>query len=270
MANACFRAIVALLLLTPAWLFAAPRVISLSPSNTELAFAAGITPVGVSAFSDYPPEAAAIEQVASWQGINLERIVALKPDLVLAWKEGNAERQINQLSALGIHVLWIETDSVASIIDALQQLAAWSPQPEKAKQAARALQQDYAELKSRYASTSKTRVFLQFGTNPLFTSGKHSIQNEILELCGGENIFAASRVPWPQVSREQVLSRNPQAIVFGGKEREVPKIAAYWHTQLKIPVIALNSDWFERASPRIILAAKQLCSALAQVNQAGK
>ncbi|KNC93214.1 vitamin B12 ABC transporter substrate-binding protein BtuF [Trabulsiella odontotermitis] len=270
MANAYVRAIVALFFLAPAWLLAAPRVISLSPSNTELAFAAGITPVAVSAFSDYPPEAAGIEQVASWQGINLERIVALKPDLVLAWKEGNAERQINQLSALGIHVLWIETDSVSNIIDALQQLAAWSPQPEKTKQAVRTLQHDYEELKTRYASAPKTRVFLQFGANPLFTSGKNSIQNEILELCGGENIFAASRVPWPQVSREQVLSRDPQAIVFGGNAREIPKIEAYWHTQLKIPVIALNSDWFERASPRIILAAKQLCSALAQVNQAGK
>ncbi|STW31515.1 Vitamin B12 ABC transporter [Klebsiella michiganensis] len=74
------------MLLAPAWLFAAPRVITLSPANTELAFAAGITPVGVSSYSDYPPEAAKIEQVSSWQGMNLERIVALKPDLVLAWR----------------------------------------------------------------------------------------------------------------------------------------------------------------------------------------
>ncbi|VFS67155.1 Vitamin B12-binding protein precursor [Raoultella planticola] len=82
MAKLLKRALAALLLLTPAWLFAAPRVITLSPSNTELAFAAGITPVGVSSHSDYPPEAAGIEQVASWQGMNLERIVALKPDLI--------------------------------------------------------------------------------------------------------------------------------------------------------------------------------------------
>jgi vitamin B12 transport system substrate-binding protein len=95
-------ALAVLMLLAPAWLFAAPRVITLSPANTELAFAAGITPVGVSSYSDYPPEAAKIEQVSSWQGMNLERIVALKPDLVLAWRGGNAERQVNQLSSLGI------------------------------------------------------------------------------------------------------------------------------------------------------------------------
>ncbi len=121
------RALAALLLLTPAWLFAAPRVITLSPSNTELAFAAGITPVGVSSHSDYPPEAAGIEQVASWQGMNLERIVALKPDLILAWRGGNAERQVNQLSALGIKVLWVNTATIEEIISTLRQLAQWSP-----------------------------------------------------------------------------------------------------------------------------------------------
>ena len=109
------------------------------------------------------------------------------------------------------------------------------------------------------------RIFLQFGSQPLFTTGKGSIQNQVLEVCGGENIFAASRVPWPQVSREQVLARQPQAIVVVGNASEIPKIEQFWQKQLKIPVIPLNSDWFERAGPRIILAAKQLCAALDQV-----
>lgn len=256
----------ALLFSLPAWLGAAPRVITLSPANTELAFAAGITPVGVSSFSDYPPQAAGIEDIASWQGMNLERIVALKPDIVLAWRGGNAERQVNQLSALGIKVMWVETGSVEQIARALQQLAAWSPNPQQAKQAAQSLLHDFAALKTAYAHQRKKTVFLQFGTHPLFTSNKNSIQNEVIEACGGSNIFADSRVPWPQVSREQVLARQPQAIVTAGSEAEVAKIEQYWRGQLNIPVIPVNSDWFERASPRIILAAKQLCTALAQVN----
>ena len=119
MAKHPLRALAALLLLAPAWLFAAPRVITLSPANTELAFAAGITPVGVSSFSDYPPQAAGIEQVATWQGMNLERIVALKPDLVLAWRGGNAERQVNQLTSLGIKVMWIDAVSIEQVAQAL-------------------------------------------------------------------------------------------------------------------------------------------------------
>lgn len=258
------RVLCALLLLAPVWLFATPRVITLSPANTELAFAAGITPVGVSSFSDYPPEAASIEQVATWQGMNIERIVALKPNLVLAWRGGNAERQVNQLTSLGIRVMWIDAVSIEQVAQALRALAPYSPTPQRAEQAARQMLNDYAALKEKYAAYSKKRVFLQFGSQPLFNTGKGSIQNQVLEVCGGENIFAASRVPWPQVSREQVLARQPQAIVVVGNATEIPKIEQFWQQQLKIPVIPLNSDWFERASPRIILAAKQLCAALAQ------
>jgi len=258
----CVRALVALLLLAPAWLYAVPRVITLSPANTELAFAAGITPVGVSSYSDYPPQAASIEQVSTWQGMNLERIVALKPDLVLAWRGGNAERQVNQLSSLGIKVMWIDAVSIEQVASALRALAPYSPTPKKAESAADRMLSDYAALKNTYDTPAKKRIFLQFGSQPLFTTGQGSIQNQVLEICGGKNIFAASRVPWPQVSREQVLARQPQAIVVVGNASEIPKIEQFWQSQLKIPVIPLNSDWFERASPRIILAAKQLCAAL--------
>ena len=265
MAKSLSRALAALLLTLPVWLSATPRVVSLSPANTELAFAAGITPVGVSSYSDYPPEAKNIDEVSTWQGMNLERIVALKPDLVIAWRGGNSERQVNQLTSLGIDVIWIDAETIEQVAGALQQLAAWSPDPEKANRAAQTLLDEYAQLKSQYAEKPKKRVFLQFGINPPFTSGKNSIQNQVIELCGGENVFADSRVPWPQVSREQVLARAPQAIVVAGDSGEILKIKQYWGNQLKIPVIPLTSDWFERASPRIILAAKQLCNALSQV-----
>lgn len=235
MAKSLFRALVALSFLAPLWLNAAPRVITLSPANTELAFAAGITPVGVSSYSDYPPQAQKIGQV-------------------------------DQLASLGIKVMWVDATSIEQIANALRQLAPWSPQPDKAEQAAQSLLDQYAQLKAQYADKPKKRVFLQFGINPPFTSGKESIQNQVLEVCGGENIFKDSRVPWPQVSREQVLARSPQAIVITGGPDQIPKIKQYWGEQLKIPVIPLTSDWFERASPRIILAAQQLCNALSQVD----
>lgn len=265
MGNPLFRALAALLLFLPTWLFAAPRVISLSPANTELAFAAGITPVAVSSYSDYPPAAAQIEQVASWQGINLERILALKPDVVLAWRGGNPERQVDQLKKFGIRVMWIDSVSIEEVAQTLRHLAPYSPQPAQAEQAAQQLMSAYETLKSRYAAQPKKRVFMQFGTQPLFTSGKGSIQHQVVELCGGENIFAESRVPWPQVSREQVLARHPQAIILAGEEKAQTRVKQFWGDQLNVPIISLHDDWFERASPRIILAAQQLCSALAQV-----
>ncbi|AJZ88229.1 vitamin B12-transporter protein BtuF [Klebsiella michiganensis] len=261
---ASWRGGVALLLCLPALLFAAPRVISLSPANTELAFAAGITPVAVSAYSDYPPQAKQIEQLANWQGVNFERIVALKPDAVLAWRGGNPDRQVNQLVSLGIKVIWLDPKSVADVEAALRQLAPLSPTPEKAIKAADTLSSEFAALKARYGHSQSKKVFLQFSQQPLFTTSKDSIQNEVVELCGGRNIFADSRVPWPQVSREQVLTRQPQAIIISGDASNIPSVQQFWSNQLKVPVIAVNDDWFTRSGPRIILAAKQLCEELAK------
>ena len=89
------------------------------------------------------------------------------------------------------------------------------------------------------------------------------MQSEVLDVCGAKNIFADSRVPWPQVSREQVLTRQPQVIVISGGKSQKQVIEDYWHSLLKAQVIALDADWFSRAGPRILLAAQQLCPQLA-------
>ncbi|SUB18323.1 Vitamin B12-binding protein precursor [Pantoea agglomerans] len=117
-----------LLLLSGSLLASPPRVITLSPHLTELAFAAGITPIAVSAWSDYPPQAKQIEQVANWQGIKAERILQLKPDLVLAWRGGNPQRQIDQLQQLGVPVKWIDPLTLDEMFTALADLGHWSPQ----------------------------------------------------------------------------------------------------------------------------------------------
>lgn len=239
-----------------------PRVVTLAPNLTELAFAAGITPVGVSDYSDYPPEAKALERVANWQGMNTERLLSLKPDLVVAWRGGTSSRQIAQLQTLGVKVLWLDPDSIKQLIASLRQLAEWSPRPQQAEQAAITLQQQFDTLRQRYSQPQKKRVFLQFGMKPLFTAADNTLQNEVLRLCGGENIFSDSRVPWPQVSREQVLMRQPQAIVVPGNPANAAAVTLFWQPQLSIPVYAVNEDWFSRAGPRIILAAQQLCAQL--------
>lgn len=200
--------------------------------------------------------------MANWQGLNFERIVALKPDIVLAWRGGNPERQVNQIEALGSKVIWLDSKSVTDVEAALRQLAPYSPTPEKAYQAADELGRQFAELKARYKTNKPKKVFLQFSQQPLFTTNRGSIQNEIVEMCGGENIFANSRVPWPQVSREQVLIRKPQAIIIAGDNSKAEAVEKSWKDQLSVPVIAIDDDEFTRNGPRIILAAKQLCSVL--------
>lgn len=242
------------------------RVISLSPANTELAYAAGLgeSLIAVSAYSDYPAEAKQLEQVSDWQGLNVERIVALKPDLILAWRGGNPQRPLDQLAALGIPIIYFDPQSVEGIISAIEQLAKYSPQPQIAQQSVLSMREQLNQLKQRYAQQErpKKRVFIQLGTQPLFSTGSNTIQNDIVSMCGGENIFANSAVPWPQVSREQVIARQPEMIVMTGTETQETAVRQFWQTQLSIPIIRLNEDWFHRAGPRVVLAAQSLCEQL--------
>lgn len=262
--------LLALLVAWPSLAQSAPaeRIVSLSPNLTEMAFAAGMGEqmVGVSSYSDYPEAARKIERVASWQGINVERILALKPDLILAWRGGNPQRPLDQLASLGIKILYLDPESIDQVAAALTSLAEYSPQPDLARQAAHDLLQQQTRLQQQYARKDRIPVLLQFGTQPLFTASSATLQSQVLSLCGAQNIFADSRVPWPQISREQVLLRHPAAIVITGSETQRANVRAFWHPQLSVPVIALNDDWFSRAGPRIILAAQQLCPQLAALS----
>lgn len=250
---------------------AAARVISLAPHATEMAFAAGMGEqlIAVSAWSDYPPQAQALEQVASWQGINLERIIALKPDLILAWREGNPQRPLEQLSAFGIPVMYLDPNKLAMIPHTLELLERYSQHPEVARENAAALRQRLDALQRRYARQTPVPIFLQFSSQPLFTSGGQTLQNQVLSLCGGRNIFADSAVPWPQVSREQVLRRQPQAIIVSGDDSAAANARKFWAPQLDVPVIAVAEDWFNRSGPRLLLAAERICRQLAQRAETG-
>ncbi|WP_350327532.1 vitamin B12 ABC transporter substrate-binding protein BtuF [Pectobacterium aroidearum] len=242
------------------------RVISLAPHATEMAYAAGMGEqlIAVSAWSDYPPEAKKLEQVASWQGINLERILALKPDLILAWREGNPQRPLEQLANFSIPIVYLDAKTLDDIPASLRQLATYSRHPEQAERAATDFQQEIGRLRhtGEGQNAAPLRVFIQFGTQPLFTSSQATLQSQIVSLCGAENIFSDSPVPWPQVSREQVLRRQPQAIIIGGSPDKIASVQAFWQPQLAVPVITVDEDWFSRSGPRLLLAAQQICSQL--------
>lgn len=249
----------------------AQRIITLSPSATEMAYAAGMgnNIVGVSAYSDYPQAAKNIEQVANWQGINLERILLLKPDLIIAWQGGNPQRPLDQLRALGINIIYSDPQTVNQIAQDLEKLAQYSPHPETAIKNAAILRTQYQALQQQYAinrtDKKKKKVFIQFAMQPLFTTSKNTLQSEITSVCGGENIFANSTVAWPQVSREQVLIRKPDMIIFSGKPNQIAAVEQFWQPQLTVPVIAIDEDSFSRPAPRILYAAKQICEAIGKI-----
>ncbi|HJV00561.1 MAG TPA: cobalamin-binding protein [Burkholderiaceae bacterium] len=248
----------------------AQRVIAMAPHITELLFAAGggERVVGAMNYSDYPPAARRVPQVGSNEQIDMERILALKPDLLVVWKSGNTARQLEQLKSLGVPMFYSEPqklDEVATSLTRLGQLLGTEP---AAQAAARDYRARIAALASAYARRPPVRVFYQIWDKPLFTLNGEHIASDVMRLCGGQNVFAGQKVVAPSVSTEAVLQENPEAIV-GSERAGEPEAGIYLWKQYpgmqavkRGNLFALDGDKLTRATPRIADAATQLCEKL--------
>jgi iron complex transport system substrate-binding protein len=193
----------------------AKRVIALAPHAVELVFAAGggTKLVGAVSYSDYPPAAKALPRVGSNTALDLERIVALKPDLIVVWRHGNDERQLETLRALGIALFRSEPRKLDDVATNLERLGALMGTEATARGAARDFRGEIAALRMRYADRPAVNVFYQVWNRPLMTlNGTHTVSDAIA-LCGGRNVFAGLAPLVPMVSTEAVVAANPEAIV---------------------------------------------------------
>lgn len=252
----------------------AQRIVSLAPSLTELLFTAGAGSrlVGTAAFSDYPPEAGAVPVIGDSAALDVERIVALKPDLVLAWQSGNPPAVIAELERLGLRVLVTEPGSLQRIAREIEILGRVAGTVQTAEQAAARFRWDMDALRNEYRGRRRVTVFYQVWSSPLMTlNGKHVI-SEVIDLCGGENIFAGLQPLVPRVSLEAVIAADPEAIVAAAK----PAIASAlgnWHQwrQLRAVragnLIVIPADDLSRPTPRLLKGARRLCAALDQVRR---
>lgn len=252
---------------------AAQRVISLAPHTTELAYAAGLgnKMVAASDYSDYPPAALKLERVANYQGINLERILALKPDLILAWPGGGLQRELQKLEKLGFTIFYSKTDSLENIADNLQQLSHYAEDPQIGLMAANTFRQQLEAMKKNVESKTSISYFYQLSDKPKITMGGGSWPSEVFEFCGGKNIFADSSIPYPQVNMEQIILAQPQAIFTSGYAITHQQEWHKWSNEL--PAVALNhmwslnSDWLNRPTPRTLQAIQQICRHFDTVRQ---
>ncbi|MCW8330116.1 vitamin B12 ABC transporter substrate-binding protein BtuF [Photobacterium sp. SDRW27] len=264
------------LLLLSSYAFSAPvaqRVISLSPHTTELAYAAGLGEqlIAASDYSDYPEAAKSLERVANYRGIKLERIVALKPDLILAWKGGNPPREMAKLEQLGFPIYYSNPVALEDIADSIETLGKYSAQPEQAKQIARQFRDKLHALKATHRDQRPIRYFYQLSASPIITVADNSWPSQVFALCGGQNIFADSPAAYPQVSEEQVVVRQPE-VIFGTPHAGT-ETSVWQKWQGKLPAIdnqhvfTLQADWLNRPTPRSIQAVEQVCNYLEQIRK---
>jgi iron complex transport system substrate-binding protein len=246
----------------------AQRVISLAPHVTELLFAAGggSHVVGVVAYSDFPEEAKKIPQIGSNREVDLERIMALKPDLIVVWRHGSSERQIEMVRKLGVPLFHSEPQKLDDIPESVAKLGQLMGTEKAADPAAAALREQLGSLRARYANRPPVRAFYQVWDKPLYTlNGKH-IVSDALHLCGGENIFARLPVTAPVVSVEGVLQENPEAI-FATAEKNYGGVSMWkpYGTLLAVRndnLFTIDGNLLNRSGPRMIAGAAMLCEKL--------
>ncbi|OGT06939.1 MAG: hypothetical protein A2103_05505 [Gammaproteobacteria bacterium GWF2_41_13] len=247
------------------------RIITLSPHLAEIVDAAGAghSLIGVSVDSNYPPFVRSLPVVADAYGCDYERIVALKPDLVIAWAGGNSWAEIHQLQTLHLPVHVIAFDHMVDIPQAILRVGQWAGTESAAKRFVSQFDQTFNNLQKRYAQVLPKKVFYQLSLQPLLTVTHRSMVSEVIEKCHGENIFGQAVGVAPQISMEDVIEKNPSVILVSEQAGDTIAIQQFWARYPQIDavrdhrVVIIHSDLIERYGPRILQGMNEVCSAIA-------
>jgi iron complex transport system substrate-binding protein len=253
----------------------AQRIVSMSPHITELLFAAGggARIVGAMNFSDYPEAAKKIPLIGDNSQIDIERVIALRPDLLVVWQSGNTARQLAQLGRLGIPIFYSDPHRLDEVAGSLLRLGQLMGTEKTAQGAASAYRARIAALAARYGQRPTVRVFYQIWDKPLYTLNGQHIASDAIRLCGGENIFAGLAVAAPSVGIEAVLQANPEALIGGAQHDPGDAGLNLWKPYKGLlavqrgNVFTLDGELLTRAAPRIADGAAELCQKLELARQ---
>jgi iron complex transport system substrate-binding protein len=246
----------------------ARRVVSLAPALTEQLFAigAGDLIVGTTDFADYPEAAKAIPRVARAHSIDLERVSAARPDLILIWGSGYPPATIDAVRRLGVPLFVSEPSHLADIATSLERLGVLTGRA--AAPAASAFRSRLEALKARYGGRREVRVFYQVWSDPLMTLGGKHVVSEAISVCGGRNVFANLAPIAPRVSVEAVLAADPEVIMTAEPGARPSDALEMWRRFERIAAVkrnrylTLDADRINRNGPRIVDEMATMCEGI--------
>jgi iron complex transport system substrate-binding protein len=255
----------------------ARRIISLAPHTTELLYAigAGDRIVATVNYADYPEAAKKLPRVGDAHLLDLERIAALKPDLIVVWMHGSAAQQIERLRALGLPVFHSESHRLEDIADGMRRLGVLTGTTTSAQAAASAYERELAALKQQYGGRKPVRVFYQVWHEPLLSLNDRHLISDAIRLCGGLNVFGTQGAMVPTVSVEAVLAAKPDLVATTQRmgtqsEDGLDRWRSLKHFEpgAKGRFVILDSDLISRQTPRILQGTRTLCEGFEQVRKA--
>ncbi len=257
------------------------RIVSLSPGGTEMLFAAGAGPqvVATVEYSDVPPAAKRVARIGDAVSIDLERLVRIHPDVVVAWPSGGNPAQREKIARLDIPVYEQQAQRLADLAPSIRRLGALAGTGTRAEAAARGIEARLAALERAYAGAEggarHPSVLLQVWNRPIYTVGGQHLMTDALELCGARNVFADLPEAGPVVDIEAVIARDPDIIVAAGPPGESAGWLADWKRfgTLKAVrngrLIAFEDQALSRLGPSVLDATEALCRAIARVDAGG-
>ena len=246
---------------------AAQRIIALAPHAVELVYllGAGDRIVGTTEYADYPIEAKQIPRIGGYSGIQIERVLELKPDLIIAWKSGNKDEDIKKMQSLDLPVYLSITKSLDDIPKEMRSLGKLLGLEKIAKKKADEFNVKLTEIRKANSQKKPLKVFYQLWSEPLRAMAAGSWINELVTACGGVNIFNDSGLDYPQVSIETVLLNQPDVIVIPSHHGSKTEAGDIWHKWPEIPAVKnnhiffINGDIVHRFSARILLGMAEMC-----------
>jgi iron complex transport system substrate-binding protein len=248
------------------------RIISLAPNITEILFAvgAGDKIVGVSEYSNYPPDAAALPMVGTYIKPNLEAIISLSPDLVIGTADGEKRAEINRLASLGIPVYIINPRTIAGVISTVREIGRLTGREREGEATAAEMTKRIAAIKERLAALPPATVLLVLNTNPLITINDNTFQDEMIRTAGGRNIAAGESIRYPTLTYEEVVVRAPEVIIMTtmSPDEDYRSVTREWSRFPTVPAVkngriyVIDSDIIDRPSPRIVAGLEELARLL--------
>ncbi|MBY6101915.1 cobalamin-binding protein [Marinobacter nauticus] len=248
----------------------AQRIAALSPGATELAWAAGAGDqvVAVVAYSDYPPAAKEVTSVGSHTRMDMERLLELQPDLVIGWVTGNPTEQLATLREMGVPVFSIEPRSFEAVSDTIERLSNLAGTEAAGFAEAERFRKGITDLRARFSGADAVPVFYQVWDEPLMTVNRDHLIGEMIELCGGDNVFGHLERLVPRISAEAVIAANPEAILAGGMGEENRHWLTRWQSFPSLTATERDNLFFippslvQRPTPRMLEGTRLFCEKL--------
>lgn len=251
---------------------AQPRIVALAPNIAELVYAAGAGDqlVGVVAHSDYPAAVRDLPLVGDAFRVDYEVLRQLQPDIVMVWESGTPQPAVDRLISQGFRIEPFEPRSLEDIPDAVERIGKLAGTSVYASRAAARLREDAEALRARYTGGQRLSVFYQISANPWFTVSSEHVISEVLDICGGDNVFGDVPGIAPAVSLEAILRSDPDVVIAGAYSQEWVDQWQQWQSVTAVTQGALytvNPDLVNRATPRFLEGAAELCAALEAARQ---